>query len=91
LNAPLDYHKHFEKHTDDDAKPSDEEEQEHGHAEPTEPGAETAGRLSAGLMTYFERGKGAVFAAGSCTWVRGLVMNDYFTQQITKNVLNRFS
>jgi hypothetical protein len=57
LNAPLDYHKHFEKHTDDDAKPSDEEEQEHGHAEPTEPGAETAGRLSAGLMTYFERGK----------------------------------
>jgi hypothetical protein len=57
---------------------------------PVEPGAETVGEMGAGMMSYFERGKGQVFNAGSCTWVRGLEMDDYFTQQITRNVLNRF-
>jgi hypothetical protein len=91
LNAPLDYASHLKKKADAGEKVSDEEEQEHAHdAAPTEPGAETAGRLSAGMMSYFERGKGEVFCAGSCTWVRGLVMDDFFTQQITRNVLKRF-
>ncbi len=57
---------------------------------PFEPGQETVGRLGNGMMVYFEREKGRVFAAGSCTWVRGLEMDDYYTQQITKNVLDRF-
>lgn len=59
-------------------------------ARPTEPGGETIGAVGAGMIAYFERQKGSVFNAGSPTWVRGLEMGDFFTQQITKNVLDRF-
>lgn len=56
-----------------------------------EPGAETVGPLSCALVVYFERGQGSVFNAGSSTWVRGLEMEDFFTMQITKNVLDHFT
>ncbi len=80
LNAPLDYGL-------DPQAPAEE-----GAASPAvEPGAESVGRMSAGMVVAFDRGQGSVFNAGSCTWVRGLEMNDFYTAQITKNVLNRFS
>lgn len=56
-----------------------------------EPGADLPARVfTSCMMAYFERGKGSVFNAGSCSWVRGLDMQDAFTEQITKNVLKRF-
>jgi len=58
---------------------------------PKEPGAESVGPIGAGMIAYFERGKGSVFNAGSPTWVRGLELGDYYTEQITKNVLDRYS
>jgi len=36
-------------------------------------------------------GKGEVFNAGTACWVHGLLREDFFTQQITRNVLDRFS
>ncbi len=60
-------------------------------ARPQEPGAETIGTVGVGMIACFEREKGSVFNAGSPTWVRGLEMGDFFTQQITKNVLDRFA
>jgi hypothetical protein len=59
---------------------------------PVEPGADLpAGTLGAGMIVYFERGQGSVFNAGTCSWVRGLDADDYYTVQITKNVLKRFN
>lgn len=58
---------------------------------PIEPGADMGdGDLKCGAIAWFERGKGSVFNAGSCSWVRGLDSEDFFTMQITRNVLNRF-
>jgi len=58
---------------------------------PVEPGADMSEvDLKCGAIAYFERGKGSVFNAGSCVWVRGLAYEDFFTMQITRNVLNRF-
>lgn len=42
-----------------------------------------------GMVAFFERGEGSVFNAGSTEWVNGLRLNDPFTQQVTRNVLNR--
>ncbi|MCW2395771.1 MULTISPECIES: N,N-dimethylformamidase beta subunit family domain-containing protein [unclassified Sphingobium] len=75
LNAPLDYGR-----------------REGQEREMIEPGADLpAGAASCGAIVYFERGKGAVYTAGSCVWVRGLEANDPMTSRITKNVLDRFS
>ena len=36
-------------------------------------------------------GKGTVFNAGATCWIHGLQAHDFFTEQITRNVLNRLS
>lgn len=43
-----------------------------------------------GMVAAFTRGLGSVFNAGSTEWVSGLIHHDPFTQQITRNVLDRF-
>lgn len=50
---------------------------------------ETLGRASRGngCMAEYRRGKGAVFNAGSCEWVAGLIARDRSVEQVTRNVL----
>lgn len=48
------------------------------------------GGTGSGMMVSFRRGKGEVFNAGSCEWVRGLKEREPFTEKITRNVLDRF-
>jgi hypothetical protein len=48
------------------------------------------GGTGSGMMVSFKRGKGEVFNAGSCEWVRGLKEKEPFTEKITRNVLDRF-
>jgi hypothetical protein len=43
------------------------------------------------MVVHMTRGKGAVVSAASCEWVMGLKRGDTFTQQITRNVLDRFA
>ncbi|MDQ2066704.1 hypothetical protein Q9295_09975 [Xinfangfangia sp. CPCC 101601] len=40
-----------------------------------------------GAMVEYRRGKGAVFNAGSCEWVAGLIAGDSPVEQVTRNVL----
>jgi hypothetical protein len=47
-------------------------------------------RYGAGMMVHMQRGKGEVLTAASCEWVMGLKRGDPFTEQITRNVLDRF-
>jgi len=47
-------------------------------------------RRGAGMLAYFERGKGAVLNAASCEWVAGLIDHDPFVERTTRNVLDRF-
>ena len=42
------------------------------------------------LGTFFPRGKGIVFHAGTREWVAGLIADDPFVERITRNVLDRF-
>ena len=49
-----------------------------------------AGARGNGMIVTFARGKGTVFHAGSCEWVAGLKRRDFATEQVTRNVLNRF-
>ncbi|ROM83262.1 hypothetical protein BK652_13000 [Pseudomonas brassicacearum] len=44
----------------------------------------------AGMVVYFQKGKGEVFTAATCEWVQGLVLGDVYTVMITRNVLSRF-
>ncbi|NHN56461.1 hypothetical protein G9U51_11795 [Calidifontibacter sp. DB0510] len=44
-----------------------------------------------GMVASFTKGEGSVFCAGSTEWVNGLRLHDPFTEQITRNVLRRFS
>ncbi|MEM1110284.1 MAG: N,N-dimethylformamidase beta subunit family domain-containing protein [Pseudomonadota bacterium] len=44
-----------------------------------------------GMMVHFAMGEGEVFHAGSCEWVAGLQGTDFATEQVTRNVLNRFT
>jgi len=44
-----------------------------------------------GMIVTFKRGKGDVFTAGCCEWVNGLRLRDMQVEQVTRNVLNRFS
>ncbi len=43
-----------------------------------------------GVVVAFTKGRGEVFCAGSCEWVRGLMEPDFYTSRITRNVLDRF-
>ncbi|MFI0846989.1 N,N-dimethylformamidase beta subunit family domain-containing protein [Mesorhizobium sp. IMUNJ 23232] len=47
-------------------------------------------KYGSGMMVHMKRGKGEVLTAASCEWVMGLKRGDLFTQQITRNVLDRF-
>lgn len=51
--------------------------------------AETMGRASRGngCMVEYRRGKGAVFNAGSCEWVAGLIARERPVEQVTRNLL----
>ena len=48
-------------------------------------------RYGAGMIAVYKRGAGTVFNAGSCEWVNGLKQRDFYTEQITRNVLDRFT
>ncbi|WP_158969637.1 N,N-dimethylformamidase beta subunit family domain-containing protein [Chachezhania sediminis] len=65
-----------------------------GLAELAEPPYEEARRnfqYGAGMVVSMTRGKGEVFCAGTCEWVMGLTRRDSFTEEITRNALDRFS
>ncbi len=47
-------------------------------------------RYGSGMLVHMRRGRGEVVTAASCEWVMGLTRNDPFTQQITRNILDRF-
>jgi hypothetical protein len=47
-------------------------------------------RYGSGMVVSMTRGQGEVFTAGSCEWLTGLARGDFCTQQITRNVLDRF-
>ena len=48
-------------------------------------------RYGSGMLVHMPRGKGEVITAGTCEWVMGLKRNEFFTTQITRNVLDRFT
>jgi hypothetical protein len=48
-------------------------------------------RYGSGMLVHMPRGKGEVVTAGTCEWIMGLKRNDFFTRQITRNVLERFT
>jgi hypothetical protein len=50
---------------------------------------ETVARVTHGngAMAEYRRGRGAVFNAGSCEWVAGLIARDAAVEQVTRNVL----
>ena len=50
---------------------------------------ETLGLASRGngCMAEYRRGRGAVFNAGSCEWVAGLIAGDPAVEQVTRNLL----
>jgi hypothetical protein len=43
-----------------------------------------------GMIVHFKNGDGEVFSAGTIEWVNGLLRQDFATQQVTRNVLDRF-
>ena len=58
--------------------------------EPGTPEFDRLGRGS-GMIVNFPRGRGEVFTAATCDWVMGLTRNDFQVQQVTRNVLDRFT
>lgn len=48
-------------------------------------------RYGSGMIVHMPKGEGEVFTAGSCEWVMGLRHRDFYTEQITRNVLRKFS
>ena len=44
-----------------------------------------------GMVVSFQRGAGQVFTAATCEWVMGLTRSDSQVEQVTRNVLNRFT
>lgn len=48
-------------------------------------------RYGCGVVASYSKGKGYIFNAGTCEWVKGLIREDVFTETITKNVLNRLT
>ncbi len=59
------------------------------HGEDT-PALRVDNQYGAGQMAIFSRNNGTVFNAGSCEWVNGLRLREPFTEEITRNVLDRF-
>ena len=55
------------------------------------PEAKEKHRYGSGMIVHMPKGKGEVFTAGTCEWVMGLKHRDAYTEQITRNVLKRFS
>jgi hypothetical protein len=47
-------------------------------------------RYGAGMVVAMAKGRGEVVTAASCEWVMGLKRRETFTEQITRNVLDRF-
>jgi hypothetical protein len=60
----------------------------HGNTSPETMAKVTRGN---GMIVHFSKGKGEVFTAGTCEWVMGLTRGDTQVEQITRNVLDRFS
>ncbi len=56
----------------------------------TEPANLDQLRYGFGMLVHMTRGKGEVVTAASCEWVMGLKRKDFFTQQVTRNILDRF-
>ncbi|HEV7416300.1 MAG TPA: hypothetical protein VGN98_09085, partial [Tianweitania sediminis] len=48
-------------------------------------------QYGSGMVVGMKRGRGEVLTAGSCEWIMGLTRSDPFTEQITRNALDRFS
>jgi len=48
-------------------------------------------QYGSGMVVSMKRGKGEVLTAGTCEWIMGLTRSDPFTEQITRNALDRFS
>ncbi|MEM7429959.1 MAG: N,N-dimethylformamidase beta subunit family domain-containing protein [Pseudomonadota bacterium] len=44
-----------------------------------------------GMIVSWPRGRGEVFTAATCEWVMGLTRRDRQVEQVTRNVLNRFT
>jgi hypothetical protein len=42
-------------------------------------------RYGSGMIVNMTSGKGEVITAGSCEWIMGLKLNDFYTQKITRN------
>ncbi len=55
-----------------------------------EPAAVQRYRYGAGMLVHMNSGKGEVVCGASCEWVMGLKRREPFTEQITRNVLDRF-
>lgn len=49
------------------------------------------GNRGAGMIGSFTRGDGEVFTAGTTEWVHGLDLGDPYIEQITHNVMRRFT
>ena len=45
----------------------------------------------AGMIASFTKGKGQVVNVGTCEWVNGLLLKNEFVEQITHNVLTKFT
>ncbi|MGH7322187.1 MAG: N,N-dimethylformamidase beta subunit family domain-containing protein [Candidatus Rokuibacteriota bacterium] len=58
---------------------------------PGEPGRGLRATYGSAMIAVHTRGKGMVLNAGTASWVNGLIDHDFFTEQITRNVLNRVS
>lgn len=48
-------------------------------------------KYGSGMMVSMKRGKGEVFTAGLSEWVMGLAKGEFYTQAVTRNVLDRFT
>jgi hypothetical protein len=47
-------------------------------------------KRGAGMIVHYKKGKGQGVNAGSCEWVAGLIHKDFYTEQITRNILSTF-
>lgn len=48
-------------------------------------------RYGAGMMVAMRRGKGEVVTCASCEWVMGLKRQCFYTQRITRTILDTFT
>lgn len=59
-----------------------------GKAPPKSPNF--ASRYGSSMIVVMPKGQGEVFNAGTVSWINGLRDGDFYTQQITRNVLDRY-